>query len=652
MAFRLLTLGELRLLNPSSNAVPFPEKGLLILAYLLTHPQRTQSRSALSRLLWDKVEPAQAYTNLRKTLSRIEARQQELGHRFIEITASDIKLDDRTIECDVVELQRPASGDALGDLRALVGLFCRLFLEDIETTNDILSAWIRQQQQQHLTRLRESLMEAIPIAKSAPDIALVKDAALRIFQHNPDDKKIVAVLSGTYSTEGKVQNARNIFDAQKQKLFGTLTLGPDIHALNVVRKVFEKQSGILSAPLYEDKHRSLARAADTGPGRTVPRLVLLPPVESIAGGQPFLPFADALVEDVTIALCSLTSVSVVAPYTAAQIGRHSDKAETIAQHSISYVLDAKLSGDGAQRYLFVQLIYFPNDEIIWADRYDMDKDNLAAQRRQIARRISMAITGQIERNELSRECFERSPTAYHHYLLGQRHLKNLGLPDIRRARKEFRTALRDSPYFSPALSGIARSYSREWLITARGDTELLEEAEKHAVRAIAAGQDMVGGYRELGVAKMLLGGIDESVEALELAETLSPHYADVAADYADTLVHASEPRRALEKIEKAIDLNPLSPDVYLWTAAGASYCLGEYEQALSYINRMADSGLANRLSAASWAMLGNQRRAKAFVRKTRETNPDFNVDTWLAAVPIKEQWQKDHYRDGLRKAGF
>ncbi|MDY6963167.1 MAG: hypothetical protein SV862_14870, partial [Pseudomonadota bacterium] len=130
------------------------------------------------------------------------------------------------------------------------------------------------------------------------------------------------------------------------------------------------------------------------------------------------------------------------------------------------------------------------------------------------------------------------------------------------------------------------------------------------------------------------------------------HYADVAADYADTLVHASEPRRALEKIEKAIDLNPLSPDVYLWTAAGASYCLGEYEQALSYINRMADSGLANRLSAASWAMLGNQRRAKAFVRKTRETNPDFNVDTWLAAVPIKEQWQKDHYRDGLRKAGF
>ncbi|WEZ85508.1 hypothetical protein P6U16_25920 (plasmid) [Rhizobium sp. 32-5/1] len=629
----------------------FPEKGLLILAYLFSHPKRAQSRSAVSRLLWDKVEPAQAYTNLRKTLSRIEARQRELGHCFIKIAASDIKLDDRTLECDAAGLQTPPSSDALSDLRALVGLFGRLFLESIESTGDGLSSWVKQQQQQHLTRLRETLMTAIPVAKSASDIALVKDAALRIFQHDPDDEVIVSVLAETYSTEGKVQAARNIFDGQKQKLWGDLTLGPDIHALNVVRKVFEKQRGSVSASQQDSGDRSVAKA-DSGLKRPIPRLVLLPPVESVPGSQPFLPFADALIEDVTIALCSLTSVSVVAPYTAAQIGRHSDKADTIAQHCISYVLDTKLSGHGAQRSLFVQLIYFANDEVIWADRYDMEKDNLAAQRRQIARRISMAITGQVERNELAREYFERSPTAYHHYLLGQRHLKNLGLPDIRRARKEFRAALHDSPYFSPALSGIARTFSREWLITARGDTQLLKEAEKHANQAIAAGQDMVGGYRELGVAKLLLGGIDESVEALELAETLSPHYADVAADYADTLVHASKPGRALEKIEKAIDLNPLSPDVYLWTAAGASYCLGEYEQALSYIEGMADSGLANRLSAASWAMLGNQKRAKSFVRKARETNPDFDVDTWLAVVPLKEQWQRDHYRDGLRKAGF
>lgn len=137
-----------------------------------------------------------------------------------------------------------------------------------------------------------------------------------------------------------------------------------------------------------------------------------------------------------------------------------------------------------------------------------------------------------------------------------------------------------------------------------------------------------------------------------MSETLSPHYADIIADHADTLVHFSRPDLALQKIERAIQLNPMSPDSYLWTAAGASYCLGNFLGALSYIDEMEDSDLADRLSAASWAMLDNDEKAKFFVHRAREANPQFDVDKWLAVVPLKEQWQKDIYREGLKKAGF
>ena len=57
------------------------------------------------------------------------------------------------------------------------------------------------------------------------------------------------------------------------------------------------------------------------------------------------------------------------------------------------------------------------------------------------------------------------------------------------------------------------------------------------------------------------------------------------ASYADTLVQASRPDVGLQKIEHAIELNPLPPDEYFWTAAGASYSLGHYSQALDYIAR-------------------------------------------------------------------
>ena len=129
-------------------------------------------------------------------------------------------------------------------------------------------------------------------------------------------------------------------------------------------------------------------------------------------------------------------------------------------------------------------------------------------------------------------------------------------------------------------------------------------------------------------------------------------HADVIADYANTLVHASQPAEGLNKIERAIKLNPLSPDLYFWTAAGASYHLEQYEDAMNYIDRMADPAPAARLAAATAAMAGNTRKARVLVRKVKETYPDFEIDTWLSIVPIREQWQRDHYREGLRRAGF
>jgi tetratricopeptide (TPR) repeat protein len=277
---------------------------------------------------------------------------------------------------------------------------------------------------------------------------------------------------------------------------------------------------------------------------------------------------------------------------------------------------------------------------------------LPYQHREIAQRIVASVASYIERNEFSRDYFERNPEVYHHYLLGQRHLKHLSLPDIRRARKAFQAALRENPYFSPALSGVARTYHLEWFLTARGDTDLLKRVEEEAGKAIATGQDLANGYREFAAAKLFQGDFDESLSSFELAETISPHYADIITDYADALVHASQPARALEKMERAIRLNPLSPDFYYWTAAGASYCLEQYDQAMAYVDRMADPAPAARLAAAVAAMAGNMPKAKRLVRKVKETYPDFEVDKWLSIVPMREEWQKEHYREGLRRAGF
>lgn len=175
-------------------------------------------------------------------------------------------------------------------------------------------------------------------------------------------------------------------------------------------------------------------------------------------------------------------------------------------------------------------------------------------------------------------------------------MNRLTLPSVRGARKTFREALQHNANFSHAFSGLAKTYSIEWVLTARGDSELLRKAEESVRFAI-------------GMAKLYLGELDESLDALARAEELSPHYADAIYSFADALIHASRPKEGLEKIKRALSLNPLGPHEYFWCAAGASYFVGAFDKAVSRIQSMSNQASAYRLLAASCAMLEDVRRA-------------------------------------------
>ena len=617
MTFRLQTLGRLRLVDKDGREVTFPEKGLLILCYLIVGGYREQSRNDIAKLLWDEVVPSQAFVNLRKTISRISARQDELGCHFLSFSPSSVGLDVDRLQSDLDEISRDP-GDALNRFQLAATTFQEDFLKDLKSQGQALHGWIERQRGEHMTLLRESLIAAAPEARSHGDLSenAEYDAA----------KERQAFVEGRIAElEGNHLEARALAHSN----------APAVPAIAEWRP-----ASTIFAPASE-------AAADLRP----PRVVLLPPSNG-AIDSPATQFAGALIEDVTIGLCALRSVSVIAPYTAAQISLQADKANTYQKHAISYILDTRLTDEGSRLTLFTQLIFFANDEVIWADRFNLDGDGLMTSRREIARQIAYAIASQVERNEAHRKTYETNVGSYRSFLLGQRYLKQLNLPEVRRARKSFRESLYENSDFAPAMSGLARSYFFEWLLTARGDSELLALAERHARDAVGADDTLATGYRELGVVKLYLRQFDESMEYHDKAEALSPQHANVIASYADTLVQASRPEGGLRKIQAALDLNPIAPDEYFWTAAGASYSLGQYEQAIAYIERMRDPTPADRLSAASWGMLGNRKKARQFVRKTFDVHPDFDLDKWMAIVPFREEWQRVHYCEGLRKAGF
>ncbi len=623
MKFRLQTLGRLRLVNDDECDVAFPEKGLLILAQAIAGGHREQSRNDVAKLLWSDVMPSQAFVNLRKTISRITSRQEELGHTFLSFSQTSIRLETDALSSDLDDLLSNVPQDPLSRFHWAIETFRDDFIKDLKSQGPALRDWVAQQRADHTGLLRESLIGAADAA-TGPDRKLVKSAAVKLLEKNPEDDEVRKILKTVLALEGRQYEPR---------------LLPGIELASLSAKA-APTSALTSAPPPEP-------GGDTRP----PRVVLLPPGAGNADTSATL-FAHSLIEDVTIGLCALRSVSVIAPYTAAQISLQADKASTYEQHAISYILDTRLTNEGNRQTLFTQLIFFANDEVIWADRFTLDDHGLMRSRQEIARQIAFAIASQVERNESMRKSYESNAGSYRSYLLGQRFLKQLNLPEVRRARKSFRDALGQNADLAPAMSGLARSYFVEWLLTARGDSELLALAEQHARDAIAIDDTLAAGYRELGVVKLYCRQFDESIEFHQKAEALSPQHANVIASFADTLVQASRPDGGLQKIEAAINLNPIAPDEYFWTAAGACYSLAQYDNALAYIERMRDPTPADRLAAASWGMLGNRKKASQYVRKTFDVHPDFNLEKWMAIVPFREEWQKTHYGEGLRKAGF
>ncbi|MGR9429521.1 peptide antibiotic resistance protein [Rhizobium leguminosarum] len=612
----LQTFGDLRLIETNGDPVRYPIKGLLMMAHLYAGAGHELSRYELAQFLWNDVEADLARLNLRKLLSRIRETDGGRAEMPFDFTATTVRLNTQVVSSDL-DIFR-AGGSPLERLNAIAELTQRGFIGNIKPATKLIDAWIRAQRDTQALQLRQALLDALPDAQKPGATRTISSAALQILERDPKDEQVRALLhrlSGGSSLNESLSNG-------------------DDHARVQVKR--SEAGGETPADIERISPMPLI----------LPRLVLLPPTSKHADAG--LALANALIEDVTIELCALRNISIVAPHTAGQIRRDSEKAAVVARHSIAYLLDTKLSEEG----LFAQLVYFPTDEIIWANRFAMTPDILPRQRRLIAQQLTMSVARELAENEEERLRFEANPEAYHAYLVGSSLMSKLTLPHIRRARKAFKQSLSHKADFSPSFTGLARTFTSEWLVTAQGNNELLHLAEQNALRAIERDPASAAGHRELGVTKLYLGDVDASVAALHLAEELSPHFADVIYSHADTLVHASRPGDALAKIKKAISLNPIAPDAYLWCAAGASFFLEQYEEAIAYVEAMKDKAPAHRIAAASCAMIGDRKRALFHRQRAESINPVFDVEKWLAIVPFKEHWQKELYREGLLKAGF
>jgi tetratricopeptide (TPR) repeat protein len=208
----------------------------------------------------------------------------------------------------------------------------------------------------------------------------------------------------------------------------------------------------------------------------------------------------------------------------------------------------------------VQLVDVQNGLQAWSEKYDRKLDNVFALEDEIAKAIAtklrVQLTGGAGQELVSGGT--SNPRAHELYLRGLTLLSARG-PGMSEAAKDFQEATDLDATYARAWGALAVTES---LLPAYGFETLdtaLARADAFARRALSLDRNIASAYVAIGIVNTFHCRWPEADEAFRQALLLAPGDAEAVNQYAQFLATAGQLEPALTQIERAQELDPLSP---------------------------------------------------------------------------------------------
>jgi TolB-like protein/Tfp pilus assembly protein PilF len=272
-------------------------------------------------------------------------------------------------------------------------------------------------------------------------------------------------------------------------------------------------------------------------------------------------FSDGITEEILNALAQIPNLKVVARRSAFQFkGSDLDLRKIGQVLGVAHILEGSLQKAGDQVRINVQLVDAQNGLQSWSEKYDRKLDNVFAVEDEIAKAIATKLRVQLTGGGGQPLVVDstNNPQAHELYLRGLTLLAARG-PGLREAVDAFEEAVRLDPNYAQALGALAETYP---LLPAYGlgSMELmLPLGESAAQKALRINPDTASAHVGLGLAETYRCHWPDADHAFRRALTLAPSDAEAVNQYAQFLGTVGQPELALREIERAQQLDPLSP---------------------------------------------------------------------------------------------
>jgi len=296
------------------------------------------------------------------------------------------------------------------------------------------------------------------------------------------------------------------------------------------------------------------------------RIAILPFVSmSTSADDAF--FADGVTEEIISTVSGISGLDVISRTSVMGYKGTTKKVKEIGKElEVGSVLEGSFRKAGSKIRVTTQLIDVATDRHMWAQNYDRNMDDVFEVQSDVAKQVAEALRVKILLPE--KERLEKKPTestaAYALYLKGRYHWNKRGLEDLKRALEYFELAVHEDPGFALGYVGVSDCCSvlrTNWKVEPEAN---LKKTKTMVVKALELDPELAEAHAARG---NLLGqeyNLREAEEEFRKAIELKPSYA-TAHQWYSFWVLFPELRwdEALQHIEKAVELDPLSPIIHV-----------------------------------------------------------------------------------------
>jgi len=271
-------------------------------------------------------------------------------------------------------------------------------------------------------------------------------------------------------------------------------------------------------------------------------------------------FSDGITEEILNALAQIADLKVAARTSAfAFKGKDPDLRKVGEILAVATVLEGSVQRAGDDVRITAQLIDAHNGYHLWSERFDRKLTNVFAIEDEISRAIATRLQSQLGVKVVSDAGRTTNPQAYEHYLRGLGLLAARG-PGLREALTAFAEAVKLDPGYAQAWGALA-----ETQIVAPGYVpgitmdDALQLAQAAAERALAIAPGTASAHVALGEIREYRRQWPQAEQSFQSALALAPGDGEAVNQYAQFLSITGQNDAALVQIDRARQLDPLSP---------------------------------------------------------------------------------------------